>query len=391
MAFIFPSDKSDFTAPNGITYSWDDVDSKWRVRSFRGAGGAAGVILSETPPADPSPGDLWFDTSEIDLTMYVYTGAEWVPAAPPVSLDGLESAQQLLEQRVTDGETTQAEIQAEILALQGLIGDGGSIDDSLYMKLSGNQQLDKDTTFRIRQNDLSDGSNTFISINDGEMNLYHLAYPNGDAHAANQKYVDDEVAKHLPLAGGTLSGELNLGSNKIIQLATPTADTDSATKLYVDEQVRDSSAGPAPCRWKWEWVGKSLDIAGDTLTTGQFAGPQLGNGNASSGLLYYFNRTPLNSNYKIYCRGYDDEITFTDSTGGPLLSVWSDPVFNDTTDLKLMCIQRVKKYKHHQSNYEPDGGFIEIETHEGMAYAGSFAGTGLFYNSPYYVQLSGVF
>ena len=361
MAFTFPTDKSDFTAPNGITYSWDDVDGKWRVRSFRGAGGAAGVILSDDPPADPSPGDLWFDTSEIDLTMYVYTGAEWVPAAPPVSIDGLESAQQLLEQRVTDGETTQAEIQAELLALQELVGDGsggGTIDDSLYMKLSGNQQLDKNNTFRIRQNDLSDGSNTFISINDGEMNLYHVAEPSGDAHAANQKYVDDEIA---------------------------------ATKAYIDEQIRDSASGPAPCKWKWEWVGKPEDHAGNTLTKGQFAGPQLGNGSASSGLIYYFNRTALNSEYKIYCRGYDEEMTFDDAAGGPLLSVWSDPIFNDTNDIKLMAVQRVKKYKHHNSNYEPDGGFIEIETHEGLSYAGNFAGTGLFFNAHYYVQLSGVF
>ena len=35
MAFIFPSDKSDFTAPNGITYSWDATDEKWVVKTFK--------------------------------------------------------------------------------------------------------------------------------------------------------------------------------------------------------------------------------------------------------------------------------------------------------------------------------------------------------------------
>ena len=31
---IFPTDKSDFAAPNGITYSWDATDGKWVIKSF---------------------------------------------------------------------------------------------------------------------------------------------------------------------------------------------------------------------------------------------------------------------------------------------------------------------------------------------------------------------
>ena len=33
MAFIFPEDKADFTAPNGVTYAWDGV--KWRTKTFK--------------------------------------------------------------------------------------------------------------------------------------------------------------------------------------------------------------------------------------------------------------------------------------------------------------------------------------------------------------------
>ena len=36
MAFTFPADKLDFTAPNGITYSWDVDDEKWVVATFDG-------------------------------------------------------------------------------------------------------------------------------------------------------------------------------------------------------------------------------------------------------------------------------------------------------------------------------------------------------------------
>jgi hypothetical protein len=51
------------------------------------------VTLSEAVPRPPSvAGQLWFCTAPDDLTLYVYDGAVWVPAAPPVSLDGVQSA-----------------------------------------------------------------------------------------------------------------------------------------------------------------------------------------------------------------------------------------------------------------------------------------------------------
>ena len=36
-------------------------------------------------------GQLWFNNSEDELTLYIYTGANWVPASPPVSLDGINN------------------------------------------------------------------------------------------------------------------------------------------------------------------------------------------------------------------------------------------------------------------------------------------------------------
>jgi hypothetical protein len=42
------------------------------------------------------------------------------------------------------------------------------------------------------------------------------------------------LATKLPLAGGTLSGSLAMGTSKITGLGTPTAGTDASTKAYVD-------------------------------------------------------------------------------------------------------------------------------------------------------------
>ena len=38
MAFVFPEDKADFLAPNGVTYSWDGT--KWVTKTFKADGSA---------------------------------------------------------------------------------------------------------------------------------------------------------------------------------------------------------------------------------------------------------------------------------------------------------------------------------------------------------------
>ncbi len=52
--------------------------------------------------------------------------------------------------------------------------------------------------------------------------------------AATKTYVDTADALKLPLAGGTMSGAIALGTNKITGLGDPTANQDAATKTYVD-------------------------------------------------------------------------------------------------------------------------------------------------------------
>ena len=50
------------------------------------------VIDENRPQVGVYQGMLWFDASEDDYTLYIYDGNEWVPAAPPVSLEGIEQS-----------------------------------------------------------------------------------------------------------------------------------------------------------------------------------------------------------------------------------------------------------------------------------------------------------
>ena len=57
---------------------------------------------------------------------------------------------------------------------------------------------------------------------------------NDDANFATT--VTNSIATKLPLAGGTMSGAIAMGTNKITGMGDPTANQDAATKAYVDTQ-----------------------------------------------------------------------------------------------------------------------------------------------------------
>ena len=83
---------------------------------------AKGLLdVGDKPPAAPQKGQAWFDTEADELTLYIYTGSEWVPAAPPVSLDGVNATidaaliiQNDLLDRVQAGEAEQQRIKLDI-------------------------------------------------------------------------------------------------------------------------------------------------------------------------------------------------------------------------------------------------------------------------------------
>ena len=55
-----PTVGQQYTASNGITYSWDGVC--WTSIGGSSGGGGASIHVGTTPPPTPVVGALWFDT-----------------------------------------------------------------------------------------------------------------------------------------------------------------------------------------------------------------------------------------------------------------------------------------------------------------------------------------
>ena len=70
MAFIFPEDKADFTAPNGVTYAWDGT--KWVTKTFKADESAlADYVKTVEFTADQDRQDAEIDTIEFKLDTVV--------------------------------------------------------------------------------------------------------------------------------------------------------------------------------------------------------------------------------------------------------------------------------------------------------------------------------
>ena len=78
----------------------------------------------------------------------------------------------------------------------------------------------------------------------GTNKITGLGTPTANTDAATKAYVDAS-ASGLPTTGGTMTGNIVMSSNKITSLGTPTADADATTKLYVDGILGSATSAAA--------------------------------------------------------------------------------------------------------------------------------------------------
>jgi hypothetical protein len=68
----------------------------------------------------------------------------------------------------------------------------------------------------------------------GTSKITGLGTPTANTDAATKGYVDSSAAGGLPLSGGTMTGNIVMGANKVTSTATPTTNDDLTRKAYVD-------------------------------------------------------------------------------------------------------------------------------------------------------------
>jgi len=76
----------------------------------------------------------------------------------------------------------------------------------------------------------------------GTSKITGVGDPTANQDAATKAYVDTADALKLSLTGGTMSGAIAMGSAKITGLGTPTNNADATTKLYVDGILGSATA-----------------------------------------------------------------------------------------------------------------------------------------------------
>ena len=147
--------------------------------------------------------------------------------------------------------------------------NAGNVDTTIYSMNGGAMRFRS-----VPTEDLNSGANTHIAFGKNpdtgnpETYMYHLVTPSEDSHAANMSYVNSKTAEYLPLAGGEMTGGIDVdkesGSGIIFRKSGTTnltlwvdgtvettkttfSDNHLVTKAYVDSQ--SSSSNPPGLRF----------------------------------------------------------------------------------------------------------------------------------------------
>ena len=231
MAFVFPENKADFTAPNGVTYHWDGI--KWRVRSYQNADGST-VYIGEDPPLDASDGDQWFCSAEDSLQMFIRYQGQWIPSSPPATLEGVVAAA-LLEQDQMQEDVDQLEIKvAELEVTKGSVSkykvkqtsfgvasrNGELITDSEY--------IEQITLISLAPFDINGAATKPVSVGDV------VEFDMGNGNVARYTVSDGDSANAMTVTYNNGTGLIAV--DQLIDIYIYPQNKAGASVEYVDEQ-----------------------------------------------------------------------------------------------------------------------------------------------------------
>ena len=177
------------------------------------------IHVGENPPSDPDEGDLWWDSDPHEMTLYIYVHdaygqGQWVTAAPPTSLDGINATintalavQEEILTRVAEGEAKQVSIRSTLdnLSEAAVKKAGDTMTGALRV-----EPTEGNTTLRIQGSPTSsDGSNILNVYSNSGSQLFWVdsknagltnsaKTPRNDSHLVTKKYVDDHRGWGVP-------------------------------------------------------------------------------------------------------------------------------------------------------------------------------------------------
>ena len=230
-----------------------------------------------TAPSNPKLGQIYYNST--DKLAYIFDGTAWASLGAVVSVNGKTGVVVLTQDDVGDGATykrTHNDLTDALLALVNgaLQRSGGAMTGALTLvgdPSNANEAATKNYVDSVAVGALRPAGsvafanlpaltaanlNKVVNVTDAFTTTADFvegagkAYPAGTTVAiintgtdASPVYKYDamtglvDLSGYLEKSGGTMTGDINMGSHQVTGLGTPTNNTDAATKKYVDDAV----------------------------------------------------------------------------------------------------------------------------------------------------------
>lgn len=230
-----------------------------------------------TAPATPKLGQIYYNST--DKLAYIYDGTAWASLGAVVSVNSKTGVVVLTQDDVGDGTTyvrTHNDLTDALVTLinGALQKSGGTMTGALT--LAGDPSNTNDAATKGYVDSVAVGAlkpsgsvtfanlpaltaanlNKLLNVTDAFTTTADFVegagvnYPAGTNVAiintgsdASPVYKYDamtgvvDLSGYLQKSGGTMTGDINMGSHQVTGLSTPTNNTDAATKKYVDDAV----------------------------------------------------------------------------------------------------------------------------------------------------------
>ena len=246
--------------------------------------GNSKVTVAEFPPEDAEIGDLYFCNEESDLTLYIYLSEAdgWVPAAPPVSLDGIQSEISELQASVIRVDTALADVQSGLtntviqtdealneinnnidnITLEKVVDNGNIARKPIAVETENGVSVLEDQALRITHRE-----NPYIRLTDVvDQDSLEITLDNDHGHINLTDQQDELHFKFGGIEKVVFKGEGDAAFSGKVQAQPGTQANELVTYgqlLTVEEELEQLA--PALERGAWTWV------ASDTPGPGQYS------------------------------------------------------------------------------------------------------------------------